>query len=231
MSGVNFLPASYLAHKRQQRQGVRRLLLCLLIALSMSLWSVAMRDRLSGLEQYARAVEQEADAVRGRVSEVDKQKALKESLTRQLAIQRQLLRPVSTMQVLATLSQVLPESVAVEELEITSPMPQPRQQSQDTEKTQARSVRQVEITRKQSVPVVEPVMRVSLTALAPDDSEVARVVGVLSDQAPLRNIKLNYSRAAKSGAMIARQFQLEFEIPLNRRELPAPVRAEVAHVQ
>jgi hypothetical protein len=134
-------------------------------------------------------------------------------LQHQVKVQQELLMPINVTEVIATLGQLMPESLTCRELVMTATEPKPRPVQTDPKKSTPR-------------PVETPVMRVEIVGLAPTDTDVANFVDQLTANPLFEAVKLDYTRPTSISTVTARLFRIEMQIPLNRYYEPATPRGE-----
>lgn len=57
---------------------------------------------------------------------------------------------------------------------------------------------------------------IEFSGLAPNDVEVANLVGALSDNPAFSGVKMLYSRSVTTRGVIGREFRMEMQVPLDR---------------
>jgi hypothetical protein len=123
--------------------------------------------------------------------------------------------PVSTPAVLALLSRLVPETVALTQIAVEmSSLPEP---GTIGEKPPATPVK----------PAERRPIRIGLTGVARTDADVARCVTRLSEHALFANVKLARSRQVLDGGPPRVSFNIMLEIPVNRKFIVDE--KEVAH--
>lgn len=223
MNEINFLPNSFLREQARQQRVRREAILCFMVAMGIVAWFWSTSNDLEDLERYAVAVEHEATAVQQRINEVTKQQALRKTLRHQVLVQRELVQPLGMTEIIATIAQQTPAAVAVTELSLVSNMPQPAAPTNISKSKSHRSSPRTSAgsRRRYAVHVDDDVMRIDLVGLAPNDRHIADFVGRLADHKLFNTVKLTYTRATQSGRVLAREFHIEMEIPLDRDYRPA----------
>jgi Tfp pilus assembly protein PilN len=220
MNQINFLPADFVEEQVRHHRIYREAVWVAVTLLAIGGWCVSSRGSLDSLGSYASALQQEAAAVREQVSEMTKLQLQQKTLLHQVRIQRELLQPLNTTAVLATISELMSPSMALTSLELTGtrPVPAPRPPNDP------RTGEPLKVAPKPKPPQM---LRLELVCLAPSDVDVANFVGRLSDHAMFTNVKMLYSRATVVSDLQAREFRIEMDVPLARDYSPASVQSKV----
>jgi hypothetical protein len=148
-------------------------------------------------------------------------------LAKQVKIQRELSPPLKTTQAMATIAQLMPLRVALRSLTLVGKRPTPAVAPKESNKKPAAKGRASK--KPEKVVPVDP-MKIELIGLAPSDGDIAELVGQLSNHPLFTGVKLVFSREATVGDLIAREFRIELEVPLDREYRPAATVAEAGEV-
>ncbi len=211
MNEINFLPLRLIQSQRRQSRMFRELLVVGGVLLCCVVWYGGQQGHNASLEHLVVAKQDELVAAQQRTVEVQRLTAQREDLQYQLQIQQRLTRPITHSTLLAVMTDLLPDSLAITELTLVAqtPVSQPRHQKGQGAKT----------SRKASPPKPQ-LMHVQIEGVSPSDVDVANLVGGLSEHPIFSNVKMRYSRAVKLQHVQARQFRVEMDILLDRRYLP-----------
>ncbi len=219
MSQINFLPETFRRQMEMRRRKYRHMLLLALFAVCLVGWGVVERGRNIGPRDYALSLEQQVKAAREQMSELVKLRTEQQLLLRQVELQRELSQPITHTQVIAVLSQILPPSVTLTDLQVSTHRPPP-QPLEDPGKKKRTSSRKTTTTTDP----VEDYLQIELQAVAPDDLTVANVIGDLADHKLFEQVTMKYSRPTQRQEIDARQFRLSMRVRLDRK-----FELEVAH--
>lgn len=219
---INFLPERYRKAQDTQRRKLREVGLCALVLAAIAGWAFSSQDQLRELRQYAHDVELEARVTRQKVSEVAKQRALRSQLRRQVGLQRKLIKTIGTTEVLATLASLAPSEIALTELAMTSPRPDP-----------AKIGAAIKPRGASQTHASEEAFRVDVMGVAPDDQHIALLVERLTKHPLFEDVKLSFSRAAERDNLHVRKFHIELTVPLDRdyAELPSAAAPNLREAQ
>ena len=210
MNQINFLPQSFIRQRLRKRRVYREAVLVAVVALAMIGWFASRRHQLSGLETYANAVHAESLAARKQVMEMAKLRDHHKRLTHQVRIQRELAASLDYTQVLATVAELMPQSMTLSALSMNSPQPSPRVLTGDSKSA-----------GKSSSSNASNYLIVQLVGFAPSDVDIANFVGLLADHPLFVNVKMMFSRSAQINTLLAREFRIEMQLPPNRDSRPA----------
>jgi Tfp pilus assembly protein PilN len=221
MNEVNFLPEVFVREQARRKRVLRQAVLLAAVALSIVSWFFLTRSQVIDLARYAEALESEARARKTHVTELARLNNINSVLDQQLRVQRQLVQPISLTQVLAILTRMTPDGITVRELSMVGVRPRPTQQARIEPGRPARPV------------AAEPranSMQINLVGVAARDADIANLVGTLTEHPMFENVKLGYSRATELSHLMVREFQLSFEVPLDRDYQPLRP-TETAHAR
>ncbi len=230
MINVDFLPQTFVAEQLRRQRAWRQGALIAMVAAGMVGWFFLARVHLRERAVYARAVQEELNANRNRVTEMSKLQGQRVLLLHQVKVQRELAQPVNHTTVLATLGSLMPESLAMTGMTVKTLRPTPAAATTGPQPSPG--------TKKPAVS--EPdLIRLEVRGLSPSDVEVANFVGRLTEVELFSNVKMHYSRAATVRGYSVREFAVELEVALDRdyqepmpapaTRHPSPLTSEVAH--
>lgn len=209
MNHVNFLPESYQKKLAHQRQKKRRMVLGVVLSLCLVAWWFVQTAQTAKLQSVAADLERQLDAARHQRSELVKLREEHTILRHQHAIRSELAMPVRCTQVIAGLSDVLPESVGVFELTLNTVRPAPEPLLKDDDKSKRKKVKPP--TPEQ----LRDVIAFEFEAIAPDDLAIAEVVAAMQQHPLYQNVKMHYSREVNRYGVLGREFRLSAEVPLD----------------
>lgn len=204
MNEVNFIPASYLQRQRNRRSGFRQAGLVVVLAVLLSMWYAASSRSLGELRQLAESVERDVASAQSRVNEISRLREEEHALQRQARTRTELSPTINTVDVIGTIVQAIPPSLALRDLKLSSTRPTPPAKVEGAASSTLSKPAQV-----------EP-MKLTLVGLAPADVEVADFIGRLSASPIFTNVKMVYARPVQAEDLHAREFQIELEVPLDR---------------
>ncbi len=220
MSRINFLPESFeRVRRRQQRRPVEFAVIGATAVMLVAMWlytagpDTALARQSDELDQRLLQIEQQ-QAEQARLEQE------RGRLTARLLIARETYQPILASQVIARLSELTPEPVQLANFELTAERPKPAA----APKPSANANKQVVASAGQE-PAVKPRepnrMNIALTGLAPTDREVVLLIRGLEQDPVFSNVTLRSSRMTETPTHLAREFQLDVEIDLDRRFVPA----------
>lgn len=227
MNHVNFLPPSFYAEKARRQRIVRQF--ALLIALAIALCGFFSFDRGHNheLKKAVEAAEADAAAAADLVKQVAQLQDQKKKLDAEMELRRRVSQSASTSQVIAAVGRAMPGSVTLTRLTLLTQRPPQapvivsvKGDPNDPTKSAAKS--------RNAIPSPD-LIRVEITGIAPDDSHVTQFLSGLSGNPLFVNLKLAHSRAMSGEDLIAREFRIDAEVPLDRDYKPA-AGLEVARV-
>lgn len=224
MNTINFLPASYLRKQSKRRRRVRQFALSAAMVGVLVGWWLTQQGRVVVLDRYATQLEVEAAAAVEHRGELVRLREEYKLLMNQVKVRRELAQPLNHTQIIAVLGEVMPATVMVTELDMTTHRPPPRK-VEDATKASRKSKRK----SAKDEPVIDEI-RLRFDALAPDDLAVAEVVAAISEHPLFESVRMESSREVERYGVIGRKFRLSAVVPLNRVFLEPAVGQEVAHV-
>ncbi|MFN3168522.1 MAG: PilN domain-containing protein [Phycisphaeraceae bacterium] len=215
MSQINFLPDSFLRHRRrQERRPVEFGVILATAGLLVLLW-LYFSGPDAALARQAEQLDQEIERYNQLQAEQQRLEQQRAQLTRKLLIARETYQPIQTTQVLARLSELTPEPVRLVRFELSAQRPDP-EAAPNADQRNKRQVRS-RGEKQQDAPREPNRMRISLTGLAPTDDEIVVLIERLERDPVFSRVTLRNSRMTKTKTHFAREFSLELEIDLDRR--------------
>ncbi|MEX0777600.1 MAG: PilN domain-containing protein [Phycisphaeraceae bacterium] len=222
MNEINFLPRAYVIEQMRQRRVRREFALIAMAIMVMAGWFLIAQARMDQLSFYTQEVESQAQVMREQVKQAIDREAQRTVLSRQFRIQRELAPALSYSQVLATIGALLPRSMAIRDLSMLGRQPTVDLPSGGKSGGGDASAAQAPDRQPDAI-------RITLVGVAPSDTEVANFVGALADHPLFANVKLLYCKSAEVGPLLAREYRIEVEVPLDRQFKPRKAGTEVAH--
>lgn len=200
MRRVNLLPERWL----QEGARRRRRLPCYLVAVGLmgglTAGLMLTRTHTRELEVQIAEAEQALAPLRLRAQELEKWQSNQQAQIDRIEAADSVRDPASIGAVLALLSQVAPDEVALSQLVIDVPLPPAiAAQGRDSRKQPMHQLRSV---------------RVQLRGMATRDSLVARFVSALSDRGIFKNVRLDDSRQGAFSEHVCHEFQISMDVPL-----------------
>lgn len=212
MSTINFLPQSFQRQrKRQGRLWIEALIVVAFAGLLVTGHVLGDRN-LQALRDYAAETEAEGTQAQAQFKELAALQAEYRELSGQMRVYHQVLPPVGFTQVLATISNLVPESIAFTDvrLECKRPTPAPRVVVEET-----KSKKPSKSKTPPAPKVIDPLI-IELTGLSPNDERIADFVGKLAECALFKDVKLEFSRPAEQGGLLGRRFRVSMQVPFDR---------------
>lgn len=222
MNQINFLPTTFVQQRVRKHRVFREFGWIILTLAVMGGWFYKSRGGLHDQELYAQSIDAQVAAMEDQKTEAVKLQTQQRAMLEQLRMQRGLGLPLDVTAVMGTLAKLMPATMALTDLEITTVRPTP----------EPVVVRKPGEPAPTKVKVEEPIapLKVEMVGLAPADTDVADFVGRLSGHPLFTNVKMVFSRATQAASLQAREFRIEMEVPLDCDYKPAgAVAQEVAH--
>ena len=196
MSEINFLPESYIREQKRTGRIYTEAIIVSVIAMAFLGSFIIQHNHVSKKHDQAWNLQQKLATAIEQKHELQRLMGEHVQLSNQVKIQRELASPIAYYQVIAVLGDVMPENIALTDLEMNSVAP---------------SVGGV----KSKPGVQSDKLHINMTGLAPGDEEVAEFIGLLSDHVMFTNIKMHYSQAKQFKEFEAHEFRIETDVPLN----------------
>ncbi len=206
---LNFTPDSVMQARARRPRLIRAAalsgaLLALMVGWVMWSWQQIdqLDEQLAGLRQQTATKNQQSVLARRK-----QHRALRDDLK----------APVPVSSAIATIAELMPASMGLTQWSWTAPPAEPK----PLKKTRSR--------KRRRGPEQVPTIKLSLTGMAPNDLAIARLIGRLDERPLFANVELVYSQALETDELMARQFQITAQVPLNRPYQLQEPQAEVAH--
>jgi Tfp pilus assembly protein PilN len=201
MSRVNLLPDSYIAHERRRRAMYGSAGALAVVVVVGVVWGAIAYNQIQSLGDRIETAQSRLAHEKDRSQALEANRATMESLRGMLAHRTQLAAPVPPPGVLALLTHLLPESVAVTRLSMDLP---------PADLTD-RSPKRGDVTVQPPANYVPT--RVEMEGLALSDIELAKVVGSLASHKAFTNVKLVRSRQVTTAGLTRFAFQITLDVP------------------
>lgn len=215
MNDINFLPDRFLREQKRKARVWREAGLVAVVTLVLVAWYGVMLRQVAGAERLLQARQDELAAANQQTTEMVRLQQEFKRLSHQAQIQERLCLPVAYTQVIAALSRLMPPSLTMTRLAVSSESPAP---TVAPRKPGTASSRPAAV----SAPPPARCMALEVTGFSPTDMDVANFVGRLSEYPLFTNVKMRYSRSHRVGEAPARQFRIELEVPLDCRYTAGP---------
>jgi len=213
---INFVPDWYVAQRKRHASVKRQAMLIMLLLAAMGTLFGLTRQKVVSLKHYHQSLTAQLNAAEFQLTEVAKLQNAKVSLSEQIHIYREIARPLTYTQTMATIGAMTPDAVFLTSVK---------------GETRTRDKRRViagagENGRdKVVVDKVEAIV-IEIDGVAPSNVEIANYIGRLAGSNLFRNVKMEYSRAGVIDEAVTREFRISMEVPLDREyifELPEEV--------
>ena len=223
MNEINFLSDSFLQGQDRRGRAYREAALILVVIVAMCGWGLTSWQHITDLEQRVRMRQAEAGSLDVQTEQLAQLEQQHQALEARVTLQQELALPVDVSAVVATIGQLMPESLTLKHLALTAPRPQPAQNVDPA--TGAGK------TSRPSAGGKAATMRIELRGVCPSDGQISRFYGDLTDHPLFDSVELIYSSPMRIMDVAGRKFQIEMVVPLDRWYAPAATSAnkEVAH--
>jgi hypothetical protein len=204
MRAIDFLPESYRESRRRRAVRARCVWLAGLVLAVLACWFGVEEVRLRGVRsQLAYLAEQHKTTLAGleHIALLQAEQAV--LLDRHWLVQ-ELQSPVSSVETMFRIARLLPENVALKQLQVayqpaSSPVPKVGVEAAAAEGK-----------AMQAVPAAVP--HVTLSGVAASQVDIAVLVGQLSGCREFGNVRLDYSKAADFDGRRAQEFRVTFDV-------------------
>jgi len=210
---IDFLPESYRESRRRRAVRVHRLWLAGLVLTVLACWFGVEEYRLRGVRsQLAYLAQQNKTATAG-LEHIARLQAERAALLDRHRLLQELQSPVSSAETVFQIARLLPENVALKQLQVMcQPASGPGVKAGGEAATAAtgRAAEGKAGQAAQAVPVSVP--RVSLSGVAVSQVDIGVLVGQLSGCREFANVRLDYSKAAEVEGRRAQEFRVTFDV-------------------
>ncbi|HEV2294627.1 MAG TPA: PilN domain-containing protein [Tepidisphaeraceae bacterium] len=203
MNRINLLPDHYMARQHRQRLFVRLAIAAGFTVLAGVAWGAVARVQLGRVSEQIALAQSRLAQEQQRGREIELRAAEGRTLKEMLVHRGQLESPVASAGVLALLTHLLPESIALTRLSLEVPAPD----------MTFRGTTPGRLAATLAAPPQPQPTRVVLEGLALSDVELAQVVSTLAGQTAFRNVKLVRSRQVPLAGEARFGFEISLEIP------------------
>jgi len=214
MSQVNFLPQSYCRKRRREKRAVYEIVVVMVVIAAMASWYQQASMSIGDLERQAEGLEASQRLVKQEDQQITRLKAEYVSLSKQVAVRREVTLPVTHTQIVATIAEAMPASIGLEEVNVRGERPAPKaveatgdkKSKVDTRNKIRKKTNKAETNQHASIAI-------DLVGISPDDAKIADFVGRLADNALFQEVKLEYTRSAEVDRLIGRRFRVTMKVP------------------
>lgn len=220
MTQINFLPESFQEQRQSRRLSTRLYALAVIAALCIGGWFIAARQGIGELNAYAASLQQVRANTAMRKAQAQELSTREKELLGRVRIQRELTPPVNVTKVIATLAQLMPESLALEDVSILQDLP-PIQAPQTKEEGKGKS--KSKSKKNKAAATDQPPVRylnIILHGVAPSGVEVASFVGILEDHPLFERVRSEDTQAEERNGFKVNTFRLTVHVPLDRDYVP-----------
>ena len=217
MSRIDLLPDSYVAHERRLRTARSLIAGIVVVVIVCTMWGTFAYAQVHALSRRMLAAQDRLAFEQDRSRALARDRATGYELRALLSHRAQLEAPIPPPGVLALLTQLLPESVAVTRLSMDLP-------PADLTDRGGPPVRS-DIGLPAPAPYSPGTTRVEMDGIALSDVELAKVVGTLSSHKAFTNVKLVRSRQVTMSNLTRFAFQITLEVPPSAPPTAKPIAA------
>lgn len=203
MAQIDFVPDDYIERKESRRANIFYFALLALIAAGIAGAFCVIKIRQHAVEKQAEAVDAKMAIVQQAIKQLEQIQTQKQEMMKTAMLAAELIEPVPRSVVIALLTNYLPESVSLTEVEISQKLATGQKLSQyDAAKAavSAKPAGQNYITE------------LEIQGLAASDIGVADYIANLSKSNMLENVCLVQSKQKEVGAVSYREFKLTAQI-------------------
>lgn len=212
MSQINFLPTSYLERAASARRRPLNFLAIGITAAALAgVW--VLSDRSSALASRAQVLSHELTLVENQQQAADDLRSEIAQLQQQRMLAREITPPVSTAQVLATLSDIMPPSVKLTSLQVVAHRPEPARPEGTTTPRRRASA---------TTPPDAAWLELSVVGIAPAQQDIVQLTRALTDHPLFTHVRPRSSGTTQTDRFEARTFHIVVRVDLDREFVPAP---------
>lgn len=209
MNQINFIPNSYFRARALRRSLIRHAVVVVIGVLLMGGWYTTARKEVLSLDWELTALAQQALVVEEEAQRQAVDRVQRLASSKQARARDRLKTAVPTTSIMALIAELMPPSMGLKSLtllgEPVNPAPIQKKKPRPAKKaSQAQTVKP---------------LRLLLEGFAPNDLTIATFIGRLDKRPLFDNVELAFSRPVRREALLAREFQITAEIPLNRSYL------------
>ncbi len=201
MRNVDFLPDAYRQARRHRRLRLRRLGLGAACLFLLASWLAADELRIRSARSQLEYREGQNRTVQAGLDQIARLQVEQSALLDRHRLLQNLQPPVSSVQTVFRVAQLLPEHVALRQMQMTcGPAALPDAKPAAAGKTQVQ-------------PASPPPPRVTLSGIALSEVDIAVLVGQLSSCREFANVRLDYCKAAEVESRHVQEFRVSFDMP------------------
>ena len=216
MNQIDFLPESYRRQRSRRGRTARQAIALAVIAVVLLGTAVALKTHTANLERTAQRLEDTVDTERGSLGVLAMLERERESVQKQVELQRELMPAVSYSRVIAALTRSLPPEVAVRELVLRTVAPPPQQIETDAER-ETRLAQSARVKANGEKQVAQPhLIGIEFRGVCPSDLAVATLIAELDGDPMFSRVTMRTSRAIERGGIRMREFSLTATVDLDR---------------
>jgi hypothetical protein len=229
MNEINFLPETFVRHRAAKKRRYGHVVILAMTIGVLASWWLAESRKLTQLRAEEMRLQQQVGQVQNKQASYRQYQAERTLLLDQDRIRRELAQPISHTAVVEMIGHMMPPSIAMTEMTVVSRRA-PLRTGADAKAARTTSGAR-NAPRSASA---DETLLIEFSGLAPNDGEIANLVGALSDHNVFSNVKMLYSRSVTTRGVIGREFRMEMQVPLDREYRPRqlagqPQPQEVAH--
>ena len=210
MNEINFLPHDFVQQEGRRRGAGRQYALLGLLGLFILIWYFTARADLPALEAAVQAIEVEKANFNVQKMQCVKLQTRLGALQERLRIQSELSQPLAYSAILATISELMPDSIALTHIAMPSLCPPIRMPGDDkAKKNDAKG------SEEDSYKPWEH-LKVAIDGVAPSELDIANFIGAIEAHPLFEEIKIQDDRSTRIDSYKARVFRIGLRIRLDR---------------
>lgn len=217
MNDINFLPETVVRHRAAKKRRYSHAVIAAAVAGVLASWWYVEKQTLGSLRELEEHLEQQVGRAQSDLGEAEKLKAERKLLAHQDRIRRELAQPIGHTVVVEMIGAAMPESILMTDLTMVARRA-PMLTAAEAKAAKNPTGRGGRVPGKPQA--VEEALLVEFSGLAPNDVEIANLVGALSEHTVFTNVKMLYSRSVTTRGVIGREFRMEMLVPLDRDYRP-----------
>jgi hypothetical protein len=201
MRNVDFLPDAYRQARRRRRLRLRRMGLGAACLCLLGSWLAADELRIRSARRQLACRTDQNRTVQAGLDQIARLQAEQAALLDRYRLLQDLQPPLSSVQTVFRIAQLLPQQVALRQMQMTcGTATPPGGGAASAVKTQAQ-------------PASPTLPRVSLSGIALSEVDIAVLVGQLSSCREFANVRLDYCKAAELESRHVQEFRVSFDMP------------------
>ena len=216
MSEINFLPESFVREQRRRGHAGREAVLIGVVLLGMAGWGVVSFRHLAQLQVRLQDRKGKATTLDVQTDQHAQLEQQYRSLQAQVALQQELVLPIDATRVIATIGQLMPESLTIAHLSISAPRPKPKKtvRADDSGSKKKKKARAVDASAQ--------LMHIELVGVGPSNQEITSFAEELTRHPLFQDVKM-LTRSEQIGNAEASHFEVKMDVPLDRWYVPTAV--------